>query len=57
MMLLLAWVVAQAYLTWRRLFAYLRYFQQDGYDAVRFLRWLRVRSLSAAFPLPSSMRA
>ena len=44
--MLLLWLAAQAYLTWRRLFAYLRYFQQDGYDAVRFLRWVRIRSLA-----------
>ena len=36
---------ACAYLVWRRLLAYLRYFQQEGYDPVRFLRWVHARSL------------
>ena len=31
---------------WRRLLAYLRYFQQEGYDAARFLRWCNVRPLT-----------
>ena len=43
----LLWVVpvaaVQVVLTWRRLFAYLRYFQQEGYDAVRFLKWTGMR--------------
>src|SRR5947208_16395452 len=34
------------YLVWRRSLAYLRYFQQEGYDAVRFLRWTNVRSFT-----------
>jgi UDP-N-acetylmuramoyl-tripeptide--D-alanyl-D-alanine ligase len=34
------------YLAWRRLLAYLRYFQQEGYEHVRFLRWANVRSLT-----------
>lgn len=38
--------VAQAYLTWRRALAYLRYFQQEGYEHVRFLRWANIRSLT-----------
>ena len=38
--------VAFTYLTWRRLLAYLRYFQQEGYEAVRFLRWTGVRPLT-----------
>ncbi len=38
--------VAQAYLTWRRTLAYLRYFQQEGYEHLRFLRWANVRSLT-----------
>ena len=38
--------VAQAYLTTRRVLAYLRYFQQEGYEAIRFLRWVNVRSLT-----------
>jgi hypothetical protein len=38
--------VAQLYLVWRRTLAYLRYFQQEGYEAVRFLRWANVRSLT-----------
>ncbi|MEQ1909794.1 MAG: UDP-N-acetylmuramoyl-tripeptide--D-alanyl-D-alanine ligase [Vicinamibacterales bacterium] len=29
-----------------RLLAYLRYFQQEGYDHLRFLRWVSVRSLT-----------
>src|SRR4051794_32558977 len=37
--------VAQIFLTWRRVLAYLRYFQQEGYEALRFLRWANVRSL------------
>lgn len=41
-------VLAAAYLflSWRRLLAYLRYFQQEGYDHVRFLKWTNVRSLT-----------
>jgi UDP-N-acetylmuramoyl-tripeptide--D-alanyl-D-alanine ligase len=37
---------AHGYLVWRRSLAYLRYFQQEGYDAIRFLRWANVRSLT-----------
>ncbi len=37
---------AFTYLTWRRLLAYLRYFQQEGYEHVRFLRWTGVRPLT-----------
>lgn len=37
---------AYAYLAWRRLLAYLRYFQQEGYEPARFLRWAGVRSLT-----------
>lgn len=37
---------AFAYLAWHRLLAYLRYFQQEGYDARRFLAWSNVRSLT-----------
>ncbi len=37
---------AFTYLTWRRLLAYLRYFQQEGYEHLRFLRWTSVRSLT-----------
>src|SRR5262245_42298295 len=37
--------LASAYLVWRRLLAYLRYLQQEGYEHVRFLRWTHVRSL------------
>lgn len=29
-----------------RLLAYLRYFQQEGYDHLRFMRWVNVRSLT-----------
>lgn len=35
-----------SYLVWRRLLAYLRYFQQEGYEHLRFLRWTGVRSLT-----------
>jgi UDP-N-acetylmuramoyl-tripeptide--D-alanyl-D-alanine ligase len=38
--------VAWIYILWRRLLAYLRYFQQEGYEAPRFLRWLKVQSLA-----------
>ena len=34
------------YLGWHRLLAYLRYFQQEGYEALRFIRWTKLRSLS-----------
>jgi len=45
--LLLAAVVAvTARLLWARLLAYLRYFQQEGYEHVRFLNWANVRSLT-----------
>jgi len=37
---------AQAFLTWRRVLGYLRYFQQEGYEHLRFLRWVNVRSLT-----------
>ena len=37
---------AQAFLTWRRVLGYLRYFQQEGYEQLRFLRWVNVRSLT-----------
>ncbi len=36
----------QTWLTWRRLLAYLRYFQQEGYEHARFVRWANVRSLT-----------
>lgn len=39
-------VVVQVLLVWRRLLAYLRYFQQEGYDAGRFLRWTGLRPLT-----------
>lgn len=39
-------VVVQVVLTWRRLLAYLRYFQQDGYEASRFLKWTGIRPLT-----------
>lgn len=35
----------QAWLVWQRVLAYLRYFQQEGYEHRRFLRWTGVRSL------------
>lgn len=37
---------AQVVLGWRRLLAYLRYFQQEGYEAGRFIRWTGVRPLT-----------
>jgi UDP-N-acetylmuramoyl-tripeptide--D-alanyl-D-alanine ligase len=37
---------ALTFLTWRRVLAYLRYFQQEGYEHLRFLRWANVRSLT-----------
>jgi UDP-N-acetylmuramoyl-tripeptide--D-alanyl-D-alanine ligase len=37
---------AFVYLAWQRLLAYLRYFQQEGYEAIRFLRWTNVRSFT-----------
>lgn len=37
---------AHTYLAYRRLLAYLRYFQQEGYEHLRFLRWTNVRSLT-----------
>jgi UDP-N-acetylmuramoyl-tripeptide--D-alanyl-D-alanine ligase len=33
-------------LVWRRLLAYLRYFQQEGYEHLRFVRWTGVRPLT-----------
>jgi UDP-N-acetylmuramoyl-tripeptide--D-alanyl-D-alanine ligase len=38
--------LAYLFLAWRRLLAYLRYFQQEGYEHLRFLRWTNVRSLN-----------
>src|SRR6478735_2296994 len=38
--------VAQTFLTWRRVLGYLRYFQQEGYEHLRFLRWANIRSLT-----------
>jgi UDP-N-acetylmuramoyl-tripeptide--D-alanyl-D-alanine ligase len=37
---------AQAAIGWRRLLAYLRYLQQEGYEPLRFLRWSGVQSLT-----------
>src|SRR4051812_21471482 len=37
---------AFTWLAWRRLLAYLRYFQQEGYEHLRFLKWASVRSLT-----------
>lgn len=37
--------LVQAWLVWRRLLAYLRYLQQEGYAPLRFLRWAGARSL------------
>lgn len=39
-------VVAEVVVGWRRLLAYLRYFQQEGYDARRFLAWTGIRPLT-----------
>jgi UDP-N-acetylmuramoyl-tripeptide--D-alanyl-D-alanine ligase len=36
---------AHVYLARRRLLAYLRYFQQEGYEATRFVRWTGIRPL------------
>jgi UDP-N-acetylmuramoyl-tripeptide--D-alanyl-D-alanine ligase len=45
-----AWAIPvaamQVVVGWRRLLAYLRYFQQEGYDARRFLTWTGVRPLT-----------
>lgn len=38
--------LAVLYLSWRRTLAYLRYFQQEGYEHLRFLKWVNVRSLT-----------
>lgn len=38
--------VAHTWLMWRRELGYLRYFQQEGYEHLRFLRWTNVRSLT-----------
>jgi UDP-N-acetylmuramoyl-tripeptide--D-alanyl-D-alanine ligase len=46
LLLRLILTIAHAYLIWRRTLAYLRYFQQEGYEALRFLRWANVRSLA-----------
>ncbi len=43
---IVALAAAHTYLAWRRLLAYLRYFQQEGYEPWRFLKWTRVRSLT-----------
>lgn len=46
----LAWLAvvaaSQCYLGGHRLLAYLRYFQQEGYESRRFAAWLRWRSLT-----------
>lgn len=39
-------IVASAAIGWRRALAYLRYFQQEGYEAARFRRWVHVRPLA-----------
>src|SRR5262245_9134042 len=36
----------QTFLITRRLLGYLRYFQQEGYEHLRFLRWANVRSFT-----------
>lgn len=45
-LVLTAAALAQTYLVWHRLLAYLRYFQQEGYEPIRFLRWTGARSLT-----------
>ena len=45
-LLLAASAAAHSDLVWHRLLAYLRYFQQEGYQSARFLRWVHVRSLA-----------
>jgi UDP-N-acetylmuramoyl-tripeptide--D-alanyl-D-alanine ligase len=37
---------ASAWVAWRRLLAYLRYFQQEGYEHLRFVRWVGWRPLT-----------
>jgi UDP-N-acetylmuramoyl-tripeptide--D-alanyl-D-alanine ligase len=37
---------AHTYLAWWRLLAYLRYFQQEGYESLRFLKWTGLRPLT-----------
>jgi UDP-N-acetylmuramoyl-tripeptide--D-alanyl-D-alanine ligase len=43
--LVLLVAAAHSYLAWHRLMAYLRYFQQEGYEHLRFVKWARLRSL------------
>ena len=38
--------LVQTFLIWQRVLAYLRYFQQEGYEHLRFLRWANIRSLT-----------
>ena len=38
--------VAHSVLAAKRLLAYLRYFQQEGYEAIRFAKWTKLRSLT-----------
>jgi UDP-N-acetylmuramoyl-tripeptide--D-alanyl-D-alanine ligase len=40
----MALAAAHTYLVTRRALAYLRYFQQEGYDHIRFLKWAGLRS-------------
>src|SRR6476660_7380516 len=44
--LMLLVIGSVASLAWRRVLAYLRYFQQEGYEALRFVRWTGVRPLT-----------
>jgi UDP-N-acetylmuramoyl-tripeptide--D-alanyl-D-alanine ligase len=44
--LLLLLFAAHSLLTWRRLLAYLRYFQQEGYEHLRFIRWVKLQPLT-----------
>jgi UDP-N-acetylmuramoyl-tripeptide--D-alanyl-D-alanine ligase len=45
-LLLVGAAAVTARLVWMRLLAYLRYFQQEGYEPLRFLKWANVRSLT-----------
>jgi UDP-N-acetylmuramoyl-tripeptide--D-alanyl-D-alanine ligase len=45
-LLILLIAAASAGVLWQRLLAYLRYFQQEGYEHRRYLRWVGVRFLT-----------
>ena len=36
--------ISHGWLEWNRLLAYLRYFQQEAYEPIRFVRWAGLRS-------------